>query len=61
MLYFFQWFQDYPEYQANPFFISGESYAGIYVPTLSRNVAHGMSGPYQTPFIDLPFSLLLPR
>ncbi|XP_024384018.1 serine carboxypeptidase 1 [Physcomitrium patens] len=37
-----KWFQAYPEYQSNPFFISGESYAGIYVPTLSRNVAHGI-------------------
>jgi carboxypeptidase C (cathepsin A) len=36
-----QWFAEYPEYQANPFFITGESYAGIYVPTLSRSVANG--------------------
>lgn len=37
-----KWFQDYPEFLANPFYISGESYAGIYVPTLSRNVANGI-------------------
>jgi len=43
-----QWFQEYPEFQKNPFFISGESYAGIYVPTLSRNVAHGIFLPNQT-------------
>ena len=61
MLFFFQWFQDYPEYQANPFFISGESYGGIYVPTLSRNVANGISGPCHAPFMDFPFNLLLPR
>lgn len=42
-----QWFQAYPEFQKNPFFIAGESYAGIYVPTLSRNVAHGMFCPHQ--------------
>ncbi|KAG0611141.1 hypothetical protein M758_7G119100 [Ceratodon purpureus] len=38
-----KWFEDYPEFQKNPFFITGESYAGIYVPTLSRNVAHGIT------------------
>lgn len=37
-----KWFQDFPEFQKNPFFITGESYAGIYVPTLSRNVANGI-------------------
>jgi len=28
----------FPEYAANPFFITGESYAGVYVPTLTKEV-----------------------
>lgn len=38
-----QWFEEYPEFQANPFYISGESYAGIYVPTLAYDVVKGIS------------------
>lgn len=38
---FAQWFEKYPEFLENPFFISGESYAGIYVPTLSSEVVKG--------------------
>eukprot|EP01137_Pigoraptor_chileana_P022106 Opistho-2@86641 len=34
-------FAKYPQYLANDFYISGESYAGVYVPTLSREVLHG--------------------
>ncbi|KAL1217994.1 Serine carboxypeptidase-like 21 [Cardamine amara subsp. amara] len=36
-----EWFKMFPEFQSNPFFISGESYAGIYVPTLASEVAKG--------------------
>lgn len=36
-----QWFDIYKEFAANPFFIAGESYAGIYVPTLASEVAKG--------------------
>ncbi|KAI4326351.1 hypothetical protein MLD38_031675 [Melastoma candidum] len=36
------WFKLYPEYLSNPFFIAGESYAGIYVPTLAREVVKGI-------------------
>lgn len=41
-IFLLKWFELYPEYQTNPFFISGESYAGIYVPTLSYEVANGI-------------------
>ncbi|KAL2935854.1 Serine carboxypeptidase 1 [Bienertia sinuspersici] len=37
-----KWFDIYKEYVANPFFIAGESYAGIYVPTLASAVMKGL-------------------
>jgi carboxypeptidase C (cathepsin A) len=33
-----QWYELFPEYRTNRFMISGESYGGIYVPTLSSKV-----------------------
>jgi serine carboxypeptidase-like clade 1 len=36
-----QWFEQFPEFQANPFYVAGESYAGIYVPTLVFEIAKG--------------------
>ncbi|OWM72307.1 hypothetical protein CDL15_Pgr018192 [Punica granatum] len=37
-----EWFELYPEFLSNPFYISGESYAGVYVPTLASTVAKGI-------------------
>eukprot|EP01018_Ginkgo_biloba_P025460 Gb_33476 [translate_table: standard] len=37
-----KWFEDYPEFLSNPFYISGESYAGVYVPTLAMEIANGI-------------------
>jgi len=31
-------FSAYPEYASNPFFVTGESYAGVYVPTLVEQI-----------------------
>lgn len=36
-----QWFELYPEFQLNPFYISGESYAGVYIPTITDEVVKG--------------------
>ncbi|KAH6814435.1 serine carboxypeptidase-like 20 [Perilla frutescens var. frutescens] len=41
-IFLLKWFELYSEYQSNPFYISGESYAGIYVPTLAYEVANGI-------------------
>ncbi|GMP48679.1 hypothetical protein CsSME_00015950 [Camellia sinensis var. sinensis] len=37
-----KWFELYPEFLSNPFFICGESYAGVYVPTLAYEVMKGI-------------------
>ncbi|KAI9119997.1 hypothetical protein K1719_008966 [Acacia pycnantha] len=36
----FQWSELVPDFQSNPFSISGESYAGIYVPTLASEIGY---------------------
>ncbi|CAI9090871.1 OLC1v1025742C1 [Oldenlandia corymbosa var. corymbosa] len=37
-----KWLELFPEFQANPFYLSGESFAGIYVPTLAAEIDNGI-------------------
>ena len=46
-------FNLYPEYSANEFFITGESYGGIYVPTLSVRVLQDKKINFQVSIILL--------
>ncbi|KAK9756279.1 hypothetical protein RND81_01G086500 [Saponaria officinalis] len=38
-----KWFDIYREFIANPFFIAGESFAGIYIPTLASEIVKGLN------------------
>nr|AEE62766.1 unknown [Dendroctonus ponderosae] len=46
-----QFFQLFPELQSNPFFISGESYAGKYLPAIAYTILQ------KNPSADLPLNL----
>ena len=45
------WFKAYPEFAKNDFFITGESYAGIYVPTLANRIVDGNAA--GMPYVNL--------
>lgn len=36
-----KWFNDHPEYLANPFYVGGDSYAGKIVPFLAQIISEG--------------------
>ncbi|KAL5057688.1 hypothetical protein RYX36_029292 [Vicia faba] len=41
-VFLLKWFELYPEFLANPLFLAGESYAGVYVPTLADKIVKGI-------------------
>ncbi|KAG8380319.1 hypothetical protein BUALT_Bualt06G0003300 [Buddleja alternifolia] len=41
-LFLLKWFKQFPEFASNPFYIAGESYAGIYIPTLASELVKGI-------------------
>lgn len=40
-LFLVRWFRAFPEYRSRPFYVSGESYAGHYVPDLVKAIIEG--------------------
>ncbi|KAL1292041.1 hypothetical protein HN51_060504 [Arachis hypogaea] len=51
-VFLLKWFQLYPEFQHNQFFLAGESFAGIYVPTLANNIVKGIEDARMQPIIN---------
>jgi len=46
-----KWFDAYSQFKNNDFWITGESYAGVYVPMLAQNVQKGvLKGEFPAPF-----------
>ena len=45
------WFKAFPEFSTQDFFITGESYAGIYVPTLANRIVDGNAA--GMPYVNL--------
>ncbi|CAL5191882.1 unnamed protein product [Lathyrus oleraceus] len=47
-VFLLKWFELYPEFLANPLFLAGESYAGVYVPTLAHKIVKGIEAGIKT-------------
>ncbi|KAF5944139.1 hypothetical protein HYC85_018216, partial [Camellia sinensis] len=45
-IFLLKWFNLFPEFLSNPFYIAGESYGGIYVPTLASEIVKGILGAF---------------
>ncbi|KAK1398068.1 Carboxypeptidase [Heracleum sosnowskyi] len=41
-IFLLEWFKLYPEFLRNPFYIAGESYGGVYTPTLASELVKGI-------------------
>ncbi|XP_010557747.1 PREDICTED: serine carboxypeptidase-like 20 [Tarenaya hassleriana] len=46
-----KWFENFPKFQMNPFYLAGESFAGVYVPTLASEIVNGQKDGVK-PFIN---------
>uniref|UniRef100_A0ACD5X3W1 Uncharacterized protein n=1 Tax=Avena sativa TaxID=4498 RepID=A0ACD5X3W1_AVESA len=47
-----KWFTDHPQYLSNPFYVGGESYAGMVIPLIAQYISEGIEK-MQQPLINL--------
>ncbi|CAN0859680.1 Serine carboxypeptidase-like 20 [Linum grandiflorum] len=47
-----KWLKVFPEFRSNPFYLAGESYAGVYIPTLAAQIVQGIKARVE-PVINL--------
>lgn len=43
-----QWFVSHPEFLSNPFYVAGDSYAGMFIPVITQIISNGKSAFYST-------------